>query len=281
MTALDPALISLKKPPRQTLPLVVAVPHAGRDYGPSFTEGLALTESRRRLIEDAYIDDLAGLAPELGIPLLTARFPRIWLDVNRDARELDPLLIEGDLPPGSLTASGNVRSGLGVVPRLVTGGEAILKKPLSFREVETRLAKAWHPYHATLEAMIQETVEHFGHCLLIDCHSMPSGRELDAPDIVLGDGFGATADGALVDAAENFFTAQGFNVARNRPYAGGFTTRHYGQPSQNRHALQIEIRRSLYMNETTFERLSGFETFAEQMGALFSRLGDIVQTLKT
>lgn len=270
----DPALISLNIPTPQALPLVVSVPHAGRDYGQRFTKESGLAPGQWRRIEDPFADELAAQAPERGIPLLAALFPRIWLDVNRDWRELDPLLVQGkDLPEDSLSASNNVRNGLGVVPRLVTGGAPIYPTPLSYAEVRSRLEEAWHPYHATLQCLLQETRQRFGHCLLIDCHSMPTGREAEPLDIVLGDGFGTTASTEYMDLAEEYFASLGYRVSRNQPYAGGYTTRHYGKPSDNIHALQIEIRRSLYMDEHSFERLSGLKLLAGQLGALFDLLG--------
>jgi N-formylglutamate deformylase len=279
MSACDPTLISLENPPSQALPLVVAVPHAGRDYDARFIAGSSLNETRRRLIEDSFTDELASRASVLGAPLLVARFPRIWLDVNRDWRELDPLLIEGDLPQGSLTASNNVRAGFGVVPRLVTGGHEIYDALLPYLEIEARLKAGWHPYHEQLGRLIDMTKERFGHCLLIDCHSMPSGREAEPLDIVLGDGYGTTADAILVEEAENHFASLGYRVQRNRPYAGGFTTRNYGKPQENVHALQIEIRRGLYMDERRFERLSGINILTRQLGELFVRLGQTLQGL--
>ncbi|MBI5120999.1 MAG: N-formylglutamate amidohydrolase [Rhodospirillales bacterium] len=274
MHPLDPALISLTRPSPQTLPLVVAVPHAGRDYGKRFTRGALPESAQLRRIEDAFADELAAQAPGKGAPLLVARFPRIWLDVNRDWRELDPLLVLGDdLPADSLSATNNVRNGLGVVPRLLSGGIPIHQSPLPHAEIQSRLDAAWHPYHATLSCLIEETRAQFGHCLLIDCHSMPTGREAEPLDIVLGDGFGTTAGNDVMTRAEEYFASLGYKVSRNQPYAGGYTTRHYGQPSDNIHALQIEIRRSLYMDEHSFERISGLNTLAGQLGALFALLG--------
>lgn len=270
----DPALISLKLPTPQTLPLVVAVPHAGRDYGQRFTNGAGLASSQMRRIEDPFADELAAQAPERGIPLLAALFPRIWLDVNRDWRELDPLLIRGgDLPEETLSASNNVRNGLGVVPRLLTGGIPIYTDCLTYADVQERLESAWHPYHATLRRLLEETRQGFGQCLLIDCHSMPTSREAEPLDIVLGDGFGSTADGEIMILAEEHFASLGYRVSRNQPYAGGYTTRHYGRPADGIHALQIEIRRSLYMDEHSFERRPGLKALAEQLGTLFELLG--------
>lgn len=274
MHPLDPALISLTRPSPQTLPLVVAVPHAGREYGKRFARGALPETAQLRRIEDAFADELAAQAPGRGAPLLVARFPRIWLDVNRDWRELDPLLVLGnELPADSLSATNNVRNGLGVVPRLLTGGVPIYQSLLPQTEIQSRLDAAWHPYHVTLSGLIEETRAQFGHCLLIDCHSMPTGREAQPLDIVLGDGFGTTSGNDVMTRAEEHFSSLGYRVSRNQPYAGGYTTRHYGRPADGIHALQIEIRRSLYMDERSFERRPGLKLLAGQLGALFETLG--------
>jgi N-formylglutamate amidohydrolase len=275
MSPLDPSLALLTLPASQSLPLVVAVPHAGRDYGPHFTASILLGADKRRITEDAFADELAALAPERGAPLLRALFPRIWLDVNRDQRELDPLLIRDELPAGSLPTTANVRAGLGVVPRLLTGGRPIYSTLLSLEEIESRLALGWRPYHETLKALVEETRQRLKHCILIDCHSMPTSRESDPPDIVLGDSFGSACDNRLVSLAELFFKRLGFRVIRNKPYAGGFTTRHYGQPNLGVHALQIEIRRGLYMNEQRFEPSPALPELASHLGELFRQLGSV------
>lgn len=281
MTANDSAPIRLATPSKQRLPLVVAVPHAGRDYGPRYSARCRLTPQQQRLTEDAFADELAAMAPERGAPLLVALFPRIWLDANRDAREIDPFLIEGDLPAEALVATSNVRAGLGVVPRLLTGGVAIHDGRLTMAEITARIEAGWRPYHEALQGLIGQTRDDFGRCLLIDCHSMPSSRDFEPPDIVLGDGFGQTADPAIMGAAEEFFVNLGYKVARNRPYAGGFTTRHYGKPETGVQALQIEVRRSLYMDEASIERRPGLASMAVHLGELMDLLGRIVQIGKS
>lgn len=275
MMVIDPVLISLERPDPQSLPLVVTVPHAGRDYGKRFTSSVRLNESERRGTEDCFADELAAQAPSLGAPLLRALFPRVWLDVNRDERELDPLLIKDDLPQDCLPATASVKAGLGVVPRLMTGGRAIHSSLLSMAEIEKRLTSGWRPFHATLQGLIAETQKAFGHCLLIDCHSMPTSRETEPSDIVLGDNFGKACDARLISEAERFFKDQGFRVALNKPYAGGYITRHYGQPEKHVHTLQIEVRRSLYMNERRFETTQGLKEMTRQMGLLFKQLGGL------
>ncbi len=272
---IDPGLIALERPDPQSLPLVVTVPHAGRDYGMRFTSSVRLSEIERRGTEDCFADAFAARAPSLGAPLLKALFPRVWLDVNRDERELDPLLIKDNLPPDSLPATASVKAGLGVVPRLMTGGRAIHSSLLPMAEIEQRLALGWRPFHATLQSLIAETRKTFGFCLLIDCHSMPTSREAEPPDIVLGDNFGKACDARLTSEAERFFKDQGFRLAINKPYAGGYITRHYGQPENHVHALQIEISRSLYMNERRFEILQGLGDMTRCMGRLFTRLGGL------
>lgn len=279
MTDQNPGLIRLQRPERQTLPLVVAVPHAGRNYGPEFMDKSRLSGEQARLTEDAFADELALLAPRQGAPLLTALFPRIWLDANRDASEIDPLLLADRVPENAQTFTANVRAGLGVVPRLLTGGVPIYPEPLNLAEIEARIELGWRPYHDKLLSLLLETKERFGVALLVDCHTMPTGRENEPPDIVLGDGFGQTAAPAIVTAAHDHFAKLGLRVTRNRPYAGGYTTKHYGHPETGIHALQIEIRRGLYMDERKIERLAGLESLKRHLGALLDRLGAVVLNL--
>jgi N-formylglutamate amidohydrolase len=270
-----PGVLELQLPRRRTLPLVVAVPHAGRRYPPDLLAASPLGLEQLRMTEDALVDDLFAMAPDLGAPLIKALAGRAYLDVNRDARELDPRLIAERLPPGSLDASRNVENGLGVVPRLAMGGRAIYRSSLTLAEAERRIQDLHRPYHAALTRLVEETRAEFGYCLLIDAHSMPGGSAPGA-DIVLGDCFGESCDPVLASLAHKTLQSLGYRVERNRPYAGGFTTRHYGHPASHLHTLQIEIDRSLYMDERRLEAGPGFGLVAEKMAALMAEIGRFV-----
>ena len=249
-------------PRRQTAPLAVASPHSGAVYPAAFLAQTAVPLAALRRAEDAFVDDLFAAAPELGIPFLAARFPRSFVDANREPYELDPGMFDGPLPRRLNHRTTRVAAGLGMIPRVAASGEAIYRGRVSSDEIEQRLETCWRPYHAALSAMIEQTHRLFGCALLIDAHSMPSSASSLGPrdgdhrvDIVLGDNHGEACAPELVDRAEQWFTGHGLKVQRNQPYAGGFTTQRYGRPGLNRHALQIEINRALYMDEVRHEKL--------------------------
>jgi N-formylglutamate amidohydrolase len=228
-----------------------------------------------RQSEDSFVDELFAFAPQLGVPLLSARFPRVYLDVNREAYELDPAMFSDALPSYVNVGSPRVRVGLGTIARIVANGENIYAAKLSFADAVRRIECLYYPYHQTLRRLVQETVGIFGGCLLLDCHSMPSssGCGQDGADIVLGDCYGAACAPCIIEAARLLLADRGFRVAINAPYAGGFTTGFYGRPSAHRHALQIEINRALYMDERSYCRKPSFAQLVEDLAHLIERLG--------
>jgi N-formylglutamate amidohydrolase len=263
----EPALAerpyTLFEPVVQTVPVVVDVPHAGRRYPRAFVESSRLNAHGLRRSEDAFVDRLFHDTVALGAPLLIAEFPRAFLDVNREPYELDPRMFEGRLPPFANTRSLRVAGGLGTVPRMVGDGQDIYRGRLPVEEALQRIESLYRPYHAALRHLTDQTRAGFGVCILVDAHSMPSSSldRADNPkaDIVLGDRYGTSAGGAVVDIAEAHLVASGFHVVRNRPYAGGFITEAYGDPQRGQHALQFEINRALYMDETRIEPHAGFD----------------------
>ena len=268
----------IREPLLQVIPAVVGVPHAGRQYPRRFIEQARLSAQALRRSEDAFVDLLSQDAPDLGVPQLLAHFPRAYLDVNREPYELDPRMFEGKLPPFVNTRSMRVAGGLGTIPRIVGDGQDIYARRMPAEEATHRIETLYKPYHAALRGLVARTRSRFGLCVLVDLHSMPSaGLERDAslrPDIILGDRFGTSAVVGIVDAAEAALRAEGFSVSRNRPYAGGYITEHYGQPRTHVHALQIEINRGLYMNEATIEPLAGLgevrSALCRSMAGMFS-----------
>jgi N-formylglutamate amidohydrolase len=253
----------------QHAPVVVDVPHAGRGYSPAFLQSARLSAHGLRKSEDAFVDILFADAARFGAPILCAEFPRAYLDVNREPFELDPRMFHGQVPAFANTRSLRVMSGLGTVPKVVGDGQEIYPGPIPVDEALHRIESVYRPYHAALRGLIDRTVGRFGACILIDAHSMPStsvARErAPRPDIVLGDRFGASAAGWIVEILESELRRAGFRVARNRPYAGGYITEAYGQPRQGRHAVQIEINRALYMDERAIEPSPAFERVREAM----------------
>ena len=255
----------LKMPDIRTTSVVFASPHSGRDYSRSFVRRSILDEMTLRSSEDAFVDMLFSAAPNHGAPLLAAIAPRAWIDVNRSPDELDPALIDG---VRKTAHNPRVASGLGVVPRVVANGRAIYRGKISRRDVTARIDEVWRPWHDALSTLMDDAVALFGESILIDCHSMPheaietiSNPQGGRPEIVLGDRFGAAAAADVVDRIEAAFTAAGLRVARNAPFAGAFVTQHYGRPVRDRHVVQIEIDRSLYMNEQAVRPNNNFDTF--------------------
>ena len=266
----------VERPATPRLPLVVASPHSGRDYPAEFVAASRLDPLALRRSEDSFVDALFAAAPSRGAPLLAARFPRAYLDVNREAWELDPAMFADPLPRFVNAGSPRVRMGLGTIARIVASDAEIYAGKLRFAEAQQRIETLYHPYHRVLCGLIAETERRFGGCLLLDCHSMPSaalGGGRETADIVLGDCHGAACGGAILETARRFFAERGFAVTVNAPYAGGFTTGHYGQPRRHRHALQIEINRALYMDERSYRRLPGFAQLADQLAEFVERLG--------
>ncbi|GJE58698.1 N-formylglutamate amidohydrolase [Methylobacterium trifolii] len=262
---------AVDEPERHTLPFVFNTGHSGSVYPPAFLKGSRLDALSLRRSEDAHVERLFDFVGGLGAPLLRANFPRAYLDVNREPYELDPRMFDGRLPPFANTRSMRVAGGLGTVPRVVADGQEIYAGRLPVDEAVARIEGLYKPYHRALRGLIQRTARQFGHCILIDCHSMPSsslGREVEKADFVLGDRFGTACAPALTEAFEAQFRARGFKVVRNKPYAGGFITEHYGEPNLGRHALQIEINRGLYMNEASLAITPGFFDLVDTLRAV-------------
>ncbi len=272
-----PGVLEIVHPDLHTLPIVLASPHSGCEYTPEFLNASRLGPLAIRRSEDAFVDRIAAVGPRHGAPLIKALFPRAYLDVNREAYELDPDMFDGPLPPFVNAISPRASIGLGTIPRIVGHDQPIYPGRISFDEAQRRIDSLYYPYHAHLESLVRETRMRFGVCVLMDCHSMPTPAApgFARPDIVLGDGFGATCAAEIAETAERIFSASGLKVERNRPYAGGFTTRHYGRPRLGVHTLQIEIARSLYMNEDTLTPSSGLQRVA----AVLAKVVDAVAHL--
>ncbi len=268
-------------PSRQTLPLVLSSPHSGSVYPADFVASSRLDAHSLRRSEDAFVHELFAGGPTLGAPLLHALFPRAYLDPNREAYELDPTMFDGPLPHHANVRSPRVIAGLGTIARMVANGADIYRGKLPVAEAEHRIATCYRPFHHALRSLIDATRDRFGFCILIDCHSMPSGSSghgvIEPPgggaEFVLGDCHGVSCAPAVIEAARKVLTDRGFRVARNTPYAGGYTTRHYGRPAERVHALQIEINRRLYMDEATFARLPAFTKIADTMTEVVAALG--------
>src|SRR5438876_9968080 len=271
--------LDVRQPPTRAVPLVLASPHSGANYPSDLLAASRLDPLTLRRSEDSFVDAIFAAAPDLGAPLLAARFPRAYLDVNREAWELDPAMFSDVLPSFVNARSPRVRMGLGTIARIVASGEEIYGRKLRFAEARQRVDALYHPYHHALRRLVDETEANFGGYLLLDCHSMPSAAGAaggqDGADIVLGDCYGASCAPRIVEAARAFLAERDFAVALNAPYAGGFTTVHYGNPRRGRHALQIEINRALYMDERRYRKKPGFERLKAEMTGLLAHLGQV------
>ncbi|SLN59827.1 N-formylglutamate amidohydrolase [Falsiruegeria litorea R37] len=262
----------LSEPNKRTSCVVFASPHSGSDYPDWFLKQTVLNPKTIRSSEDAFVDLLFQDVADYGAPFLKAGAPRAFLDLNRSPEELDPALIVGVRKPGH---NPRVASGLGVIPRVVANGRAIYRGKLPMSEAKRRIDGYWHPYHARLQSLLNESYQMFGEAILVDCHSMPH-EALDSvcrkggkcPDIVLGDRFGAAASPEIVDEIESAFAAAGLTVMRNTPFAGAYVTQAYGRPSRKQHAVQIEIDRSIYMDEKRVRPNADFD----QVRALLSQV---------
>ncbi|MFN7165464.1 MAG: N-formylglutamate amidohydrolase [Pannonibacter sp.] len=253
-------------PAEQRLPFVFNSPHSGASYPQSFLDASRLDSLAIRRSEDAFVDDLfAGVVP-MGAPLLRVRFPRAYLDVNREPYELDPKMFEGRLPPYANTRSLRVAGGLGTIARIVSESQEIYAHRLTVDEAMERIETLYKPYHNTLRRLLAQTHVRFGFAVLIDCHSMPSSVRCQTtgnrPDFILGDRYGTSCPVELTDLAATLLKAKGYTVSRNKPYAGGFITEHYGRPAKGLHALQLEINRGLYMDERLHQPTVGMDRLA-------------------
>jgi len=264
---------AIVEPRRLATPLVINSPHSGRTYPQGFLERSRLDALALRRSEDAFVDELFAPCVLLGAPLMAAKFPRAFLDVNREPYELDPLMFDGRLPAFANTRSLRVAGGLGTIPRVVGEAQEIYRKPMLVAEAMERIASLYAPYHRALRGLIDAAAATFGIAVLMDCHSMPSSvADGAAPDFVVGDRYGASADLWIVEALEGALRRLGYSVRRNKPYAGGFITEHYGAPASRRHAVQIEINRALYMDERSVEK-------SERARDLSAHLFRVVETL--
>lgn len=270
-------LHSVLRPGRLETPIVMASPHSGRNYPPSFLDQSRLDPLALRRSEDAFVDELFAPCVAHGAPLIRALFPRAYVDVNREPFELDPHMFSDRLPSYANTRSLRVAGGLGTIPRLVGDAQPIYRDCLTCAEALKRIDACYRPFHAELTRLVEAAVAAFGVSVLVDCHSMPSSAvENGQSDIVIGDRFGASAASWVSDCLIGELQALGYVVRRNKPYAGGFITEHYGAPGLGRHAVQIEINRALYMDERAMVKSARWGELSAALFAMASHLASRV-----
>jgi len=261
-------------------PVVFNSPHSGSIYPREFLAVSRLDVATLRRSEDSFVDELIIGMLKRGHPVMRAHFPRCYVDVNREPYELDPRMFDGRLPSFANTRSMRVAGGLGTIARVVGDAQEIYSQRIPIDDAIRRIESLYKPYHRALRRLFTRIHRDFGAAVLVDCHSMPStaGTKDERPraDVVLGDRYGTSCAPVLTDLIEAALRGRGYTVIRNKPYAGGFITEHYGEPALGRHALQIEINRAIYMDERTLEKKPAFGALAADLKQAFGQvMGDL------
>jgi N-formylglutamate deformylase len=271
----------LVKPVAQPSPVVLDSPHSGRDYPSDFDFACPL--ERLRKAEDFLVDELFAFAPELSVPLLCATLPRSYIDINRAVDDIDPELLSKEERHGS-RPSAKSELGMGLIWRLLEGGEPIYRRTLRRTEIDERIRLNWHPYHAALGQLISAAHRTHGHSLHINCHSMPSRsrmypvemRHTMPFDFLVGNRDGTTSSAVLLDRVVDLLRAEGFVVGVNEIFKGVELIRRHGDPANGRHSIQLEINRKLYMDEDRLAPTDGFS----QIQSTLRRLVEVLSTTK-
>ena len=259
--------------------LVLDSPHSGTLYPADFAYVCPQYVLRRA--EDTHVEHLYAFAPMLGATWIEARFARSYLDLNRHYDDIDPVLLDAPWPePLPVPEGDKIRLGKGLIWRLTDDGVAIYNRHLTVREVRSRIARCWQPYHAALAHAVAQTHARHGGCIHINCHSMPSVAASHAtvwpgqahPDFVVGDRDGSSAAPALAHRVCDLLNARGYRVAYNHPYKGVECVRRHGDPARHCHSLQLEINRRLYMDEVTLRPHTGFASLRQDLRALMQQL---------
>lgn len=261
-----------------SLPVLIAVPHAGRDYTGCLLEQMRNPGCAALRLEDRYVDLLAEqVARVTGATLLVAHAPRAMIDLNRAADDIDWEMFGRRMPAdvGSYTPSRRARTGLGLIPRRLPGIGELWKRRHDEADLAARISGIHEPYHACLARTLAEMRDRWGAALLLDMHSMPpltlSGNQ-PAPEFVVGDRFGASCHGSFVAGAFSYFAELRRGSAHNRPYAGGYVLERHAAPSRGLHALQLEIDRSSYLDSRLTEPGRGFAAMGHLLVGLVRRL---------
>jgi N-formylglutamate amidohydrolase len=267
------------EPADLSAPVVFNSPHSGRVYPRAFLSAARLELTTLRRSEDSFVDDLILGVVGSGIPVMRAHFPRCYVDVNREPYELDPRMFDGRLPSFANTRSMRVAGGLGTVARVVGDAQEIYDRRLPVDDALRRIETLYKPYHRALRRLVTRVHRDFGAAILVDCHSMPSsaGAKDERPraDVVIGDRYGTSCVTRVTDVVEMTLRSLGYAVSRNKPYAGGFITEHYGNPAAGFHSIQLEVNRALYMDERRYERAPSFARLAADLVSLAEQLAAV------
>ncbi|MBY0137800.1 N-formylglutamate amidohydrolase [Paracoccus yeei] len=270
---LEERSFDLRRPAEWLGGVIFASPHSGRCYPEWFLAESRLETRHLRSSEDAFVDRLIEPALDHGAVMLNSLVPRSLVDLNRSADEMDPLVVSGAMPR---VMSPRIMAGLGVIPRVVSQGRAIHDRPIAREEADLRISRLWAPYHRALAGLIDESLDRFGGAILIDMHSMPRDAlahlPRPRPDFVLGDRNGVSASPRISAAVADAVAAEGFRLRRNSPFSGAYITAAYGRPARNVHVVQLELDRSLYMDERLIEPRADFDVFAARFARIVARL---------
>jgi N-formylglutamate amidohydrolase len=281
MTLFDGELspFTIVEPPAWRAPIIFNSPHSGSVYPDEFLSASRIDLPGLRRSEDSFMDELIGGLSGRGFPTVTVNFPRSYVDVNREPYELDPRMFAGRLPSFANTRSMRVAGGLGTIPRVVGDGQEIYRERLSVDDALARIEALYKPYHRALRRLINKAHQAFGAVVVVDCHSMPSiGVSRDEPrrpDVVIGDRYGTSCAPMLADMIQETMGRLGYSVGRNKPYAGGFITEHYGNPASGLHSVQLELNRAIYMDERRRERSARFSQVAKDFVILAEALAAV------
>jgi N-formylglutamate amidohydrolase len=282
MTQLDeelPPPFEIVEPADWRAPIIFNSPHSGSAYPDEFLKASRIDLAALRRSEDSFMDELIAGLSDLGFPTVNVNFPRSYVDVNREPYELDPRMFSGRLPSFANTRSMRVAGGLGTIPRVVGDGQEIYSERIAVDDALARIEQFYKPYHRALRRLINKAHRAFGTVVVVDCHSMPSvgvsREEPRRPDIVIGDRYGTSCAPMLADTVEETMSRLGYSIGRNKPYAGGFITEHYGNPASGLHTIQLELNRAVYMDERRRARGERFE----QVASDFAVLADVLATL--
>ncbi|MGM4990073.1 MULTISPECIES: N-formylglutamate amidohydrolase [unclassified Tardiphaga] len=282
MTQFDGELsppFEIVEPANWRAPIIFNSPHSGSVYPAEFLSASRIDVTALRRSEDSFMDELIAGLSDHGFPVVRVHFPRSYVDVNREPYELDPRMFNGRLPSFANTRSMRVAGGLGTIPRVVGDGQEIYRERLDVDDALTRIEALYKPYHRALRRLINKAHQTFGTVILVDCHSMPSigisREEPRRPDVVVGDRYGTSCATILAEVVEGTFGGLGYSLGRNKPYAGGFITEHYGNPASGLHAIQIELNRAIYMDERRRERTARFDQIAADFTVLADALAKI------
>ncbi|HEV7234162.1 MAG TPA: N-formylglutamate amidohydrolase [Sphingorhabdus sp.] len=265
-------------------PVLVSVPHAGRDYPDVIFNALRLPRPALLRLEDRYADLLVRDLVRAEAPVIVAHRARAWIDLNRDEKDLDVEMVRGADRTHYPQPGAKQRGGLGLVPRRLSGDGELWKQPFDLADIEQRIASFHRPYHAQVADILSRMRAKFGVAILLDLHSMPPLRQPQigaAPQFVIGDRFGQSAGSQYAELLIEQLKLRGFHAALNHPYAGEYILRSHASPKQNIHAIQLEVDRSLYLDSVLREPAAGLSAMAGLIGDLVYMLADQAAGIST